>query len=85
MSSYYNYEDNKDIICPYCGKSYTPTYEDTIIGDECVECYTEDEHTYTCDRCGKKFKMHGYIVWEYHTETIDGQMTEKEWEKLYGG
>ena len=27
--SYWNYEDDKNIVCPYCGKDYEPSYEDT--------------------------------------------------------
>ena len=35
-SSYWNYEDDENIICPYCGKEYEPSYEDTYIGNECM-------------------------------------------------
>ena len=77
------YEDDESIICPYCGKEYEPSYEDTYIGNECVDCYTEDTHTFTCDNCGKKFTMYGYQAgWKYHTETIDGEATEEEIEDL---
>ncbi len=44
-SSYWNEEDDENIICPYCGKEYEPSYEDTYIGDDCVDCYTEDTGT----------------------------------------
>lgn len=81
-NSYWNEVDDENIICPYCGKSYEPSYEDTYIGDDIADCYTEDEHEYVCDTCGKKFMMYGYpAVWKYHTETIDGEMTEEEYEK----
>lgn len=53
-SSYWNCEDDENIICPYCGEEYEPSYEDTYIGDESVDCYAEDTNTYTCDRCGKE-------------------------------
>ena len=80
--SYWNEEDEKYIICPYCGIIYRPTYEDTFIGNTIVDCYTEDTKTYTCDICGKKFKMYGYQEgWRYVTETIDGEMTEEEHER----
>ena len=49
-SSYWNYEDDENIICPYCGEEYEPSYEDTYIGDDCVDCYTEDTNTYTLAR-----------------------------------
>lgn len=78
---YWNQEDSVDIVCPYCGKEYTPSYEDTYIGDEGVDCYTEDEEIYTCDACGKKFKMSGYTEWRYCTETIEGEATEEEAEE----
>ena len=53
--SYWNEEDDREIICPYCREKYTPTYEETIIGDKCVDCYEEGEvQTVTCDSCGKK-------------------------------
>ena len=81
MDWYWNYEDDDNIICPYCGEEYTPSYDDTYIGDESVDCYTEDETIYTCDRCGKKFKMNGYTIWKYHTETIDGEVAEEEAKK----
>lgn len=82
--SYWNEEDDTDIICPYCGEKYKPSYEDTYIGRDCVDCYTEEINTYTCDNCGKKFTMYGYQSdWKYHTETIEGEMTEEEHEEKY--
>lgn len=82
-NSYWNEEDDENIICPYCGKSYEPSYEDTYIGGESVDCYTEDDQEFVCDKCGKKFTMYGYKAgWKYHTETIDGEMTKEEYEKL---
>ena len=76
---YWNSEDDEDIICPYCGAAYSPSYDDTYIGDEPVDCYTEDKKEYVCDDCGKKFTMYGYQNgWKYHTETIDGEATEEE-------
>ena len=82
MSSYWNYEDSDKIICPYCGEEYEPSYEDTFIGGKSVNCYTENEETYTCDECGKKFTMYGYQAWMYYTETIEGQATDDEIEDL---
>ena len=83
MSSYWNYENSDEIICPYCGEQYEPSYEDTFIGGELVNCYTEDKETYTCDECGKKFTMYGYQSgWTYYTETIEGQATDDEIEDL---
>ena len=79
---YWNEEDDDMIICPYCGKKYEPTYEETYIGNEPVECYTEDYQEFVCDECGKRFSMYGYQSgWNYHTETLEGQMTEEEWEE----
>ena len=84
-NSYWNYEDDKNIICPYCGQEYEPSCEDTYIGEELVDCYTEDTETYTCDKCGKKFTMYGYQTgWRYRTETIDGEATNEEVEKIVG-
>lgn len=81
--SYWNEEDDSLIRCPYCGNEYNPTYEDTFIGGEHVDCFTEDTNTYTCDECGKKFTMYGYQSdWSYRTETIDGEMTEEEHDAL---
>lgn len=81
--TYWNEEDDFEIICPYCGEKYIPTYDATIIGDECVDCYTEgDIQTVTCDSCGKKFTIEPYQSgWKYRTETIDGEMTEQEHEQ----
>ena len=83
LTSYWNYENSEDIICPYCGEIYTPSYTDLVIGGNPVNCYTEDTREYVCDVCGKRFSMWGYHVsWKYHTETIPGQMTEEEWENF---
>ena len=68
-----------DIICPYCGKRYDPTYGGTYIGGRVVDFYEEgDQGEFTCDECGKRFKLSTEIKWEYTTETIDGEMTEEE-------
>lgn len=81
-NSYWNYEDQESIICPYCGEEYEPSYEDTYIGGKLVDCCTGDMETYTCDKCGKKFTMYGYQAgWKYFTETIDGEATGEEVEK----
>lgn len=80
--NYWNLEDDEDIICPYCGKVYEPTYEETYIGDKLVDCYTEETEEYVCDKCGKRFTMYGYQAgWRYSTETIDGEATEEEMEE----
>jgi len=81
--SYWNTEDEDYIKCPYCGETWEPSYEDTYIGGECVNCFSEEEKEYVCDDCGKKFILYGYQSgWKYHTRTIDGQMTEKEHEEF---
>lgn len=78
---YSNFEIDSNIRCPYCGKEYVPTYDETYIGDKDVECYEEGEQgEFTCDDCGKKFKLSAEMTWVYTTETIDGQMTEDEYE-----
>lgn len=81
--TYWNEEDDSQIICPYCGKKYEPSYDDTIIGDKIAECYSEEEtQEFVCDMCEKKFTMTPYLSgWKYRTETIDGEMTEDEWEE----
>ena len=78
MIDYVNDVYSKDIVCPYCGKAYEPTYEDTFIGDDIADCYTEDTKEYTCTVCGKRFKMTGVLNWEYYTETIEGESEEAE-------
>lgn len=41
--------------------------------------------TYTCDKCGKKFTMYGYQAgWRYLTETIDGEATKEQVERIVG-
>ena len=77
---FYNWESGDEIIiCPYCGKKYEPTYEETYIGDEAVDCYKEGEiGEFTCDGCGKKFRLSADMKWKYFTETIDGEMTKEE-------
>ena len=80
---YSNWECDDVIICPYCGKKYEPTYEETYIGGKDVDCYKEGEQgEFTCDECGKKFRLSAEMKWEYTTETIDGEMTEEEWEAM---
>lgn len=50
-----------------------------------VDCYTEEKKTYTCDKCGKKFTMYGYQAgWRYQTETIDGEATKEQVERIVG-
>ena len=79
MSGYWNEEISDKIICPYCGEEYEPSYEDTYIGGEPVNCYTEITRIYTCEICRKRFTMFGFQVgWKYQTETIVGEATEKE-------
>ena len=82
---YWNEEDDCKIICPYCGEKYDPSYDETYIGDKCVDCYTENEtQEVTCDACGKKFTVTPYQSgWQYRTETIDGEMTEVEYDVTY--
>ena len=80
---YQNNETGEDIICPYCGKSYEPSYEDTYISGEPVDCYEEgNEDKYICECCGKAFILSAEKKWEYTTETIEGEMTEEEWEAM---
>ena len=78
MRGLFNWECSEKIVCPYCGKEYEPSYEDTYISHEPVDCYTEQEETYTCEKCGRKFTMRGERSWNYITETIDGECTEEE-------
>lgn len=47
-----------------------------------MDCYKEgDQGEFTCDDCGKKFALSAELLWEYTTETIDGEMTEEEWDE----
>ena len=78
---YWNEEDDGMIVCPYCGIIVKPSYDETYIGDVCVDCYNEGkEQTVTCDGCSKKFTIEPHLVWRYKTETIDEEMTEQEHE-----
>lgn len=81
---YWNEEDDEKIICPYCSYKYTPTYDETIIGDVYANCFEEHEtQTFKCDYCNKRFTMTPYLgSWRYKTETIDGEATEEEIEEL---
>lgn len=82
---YSNWECDDEIICPYCGKKYEPTYEETYIGGKDVDCYKEGEQgEFICDECGKKFILSTEMKYEYITETIHGEMTEDEWENEQG-
>ena len=83
MSNYYNWECSSKIICPYCDKEYEPTYDETYIGGKGVDCYEKgDQGEFTCDECGKKFTLSAEMVWEYTTETIDGEMTDEKWQEM---
>ena len=76
--------DGEDIICPYCGWKYAAVYEETIIGDKCVDVYEEGEQgEFTCENCKKKFTLSVEMKYEYTTETISGEMTEDEWYEQY--
>lgn len=79
--SFHNYEVSENIICPYCGEEWEPTYEETYIGGEPVECYEEEKQTFCCDYCNKKFTVYPHLTWEYETETIEGEMTQEEAEE----
>lgn len=83
MDSFWNCEDDFDIICPYCNRIYKPSYEDTYIGNIFVNCYSEGNvQTVICDNCNKKFTIEPYQSdFQYRTETIDGEMTEAEHEE----
>lgn len=81
---YSNWECDVEIICPYCGETYEPTYEETYIGGESVECYEEGEQgKFKCDKCGKKFTLSVEMEWKYTTETVEGEMTEEEYDDLF--
>ena len=43
MSSFWNFERNLNIVCPYCGREYEPSYEETYIGGECTEEEAEEK------------------------------------------
>lgn len=81
---YWNLEcDENDIVCPYCGKRFPVRgYEDTYVGDCEVDVYEERDQELTCDNCEHNFVLRPEMTWKYHTETIDGEMTEDEWEEL---
>lgn len=82
-NTFWNWEDDTLIKCPYCGEEYEPSYEDTWIGDKSVNCYMEETQTFICDNCKHKFTVTPYQEeWRYKTETIDGEMTEEEHENM---
>lgn len=83
MNSYYNFEIGEEIICPYCGRTYKPSYEDTYIGKKPVKCYEEKQQEFVCDNCNKRFVLLPVLCWHYETSTIDGQMSNKEYEKKF--
>ena len=77
---YSNWECDDEIICPYCGKTYTLEY-DLCIGDDCIDVYEDGkEQECTCEKCGKRFTVTPELQWYYTTETISGEMTEEEHE-----
>lgn len=82
MANYTNFETGSDIICPYCGRQYEPAYEGTYIGGVSIDVYEERTQECTCDNCHKRFTVLPQINWNYQTETIDGEMTEDEYDEL---
>ena len=87
MANWYSdWQCDTDIVCPYCGEIYKPTYEETYIGGEAVDCYKEGEQgEFTCDDCGKRFTLSAEVTWLYTTETIDGECTEDEYYERFSG
>lgn len=82
MSDYSNWDYDRDIICPYCGKTYTPESE-MLIGDDGIDVYEDgNEQECTCEECGKRFRVTPEMQWYYTTETISGEMTEEEHEAM---
>lgn len=78
---YWNIEDSDLIICPYCETASKPGEGEVRIGNTRVDRYIEKQQTVTCDICGKRFTILPHRAdWRYVTETIDGEMTEEEWE-----
>lgn len=76
MSGYSNWEHDTDIVCPYCGKTYTPEY-DLCIGDDCIDVYEDQkEQECTCESCSRRFKVTPNLEWYYTTESIEGEMTD---------
>ena len=51
---------DQNIVCPHCYAEYEPTFEDTWIGNEIVDCYTNNIQIVKCDKCGKKFSIVGF-------------------------
>lgn len=85
MKSYSHSEVNKElIVCPYCGKEYTPSFEDTYIGGVRVTCYKEMLQEFTCDNCHKRFRLYSTMTWDYETRTIDGEMSVIEHDQISG-
>ena len=85
MDSYKNWECGATIMCPYCKTEYEPSYEETYIGHDCVDCYEDGKkQEFVCDSCGRRFTVTPNLTWEYETETIEGEMSEEEWEEEFG-
>ena len=62
--------DNK-IVCPHCYEEYEPSYEDTWISEQNIECYENTYQVATCEKCHKKFSILPFEDWMYETEEVD--------------
>jgi uncharacterized Zn-finger protein len=67
------WEYDKDIICPYCGKTYTSKNE-LFIAHNSIDIYANEKiQKCTCEKCGKRFNVIPKIEWHYRTETTLGE------------
>ena len=74
-SSYWNEEDGENIICPYCGKEYEPSYEVAKMTNADRIRNMSDEKLaewicfmYETESCGEPFRS----IYNFNTDEEEG-------------
>ena len=85
MKNYWNSETGTKIRCSYCKTEHEPSYEDTYIGGENVNCYTEVTKIYQKNSENTLTSIGGeqFTLAIIAKETIDGKATAAKANEKY--